>query len=309
MHVGAQRTPFGYDWATYFGIQRELPGNALAEIAYVGRYTRHFYNYLEQNQVRPENFGPGNGQIRRPFPQYGNVTLGIARDFTANFNSLMLRLEKRYSNGLSFESSYTFNKQLSNFRPWNAYDATPKIVFAPQHRFVNWGTYDLPWGNGRPWLKDGLLSRVIGGWVLSGVLTLQSGSFLDVTSFSDTTNGFLQGNQGVNVAGGNPNLPKSDRSMARFFDTSSFAFASPYTLGNAGRSLIEGPGTIGFDASLNKPFRITERFVLEVKADFINALNHPNWGSPNTSLGSPTFGLITSKSGNRNILLGGKLIF
>jgi hypothetical protein len=309
LHVGAGHTPFGYDWATYFGIQRQLPGNAMVEVEYVGRYTRHFYNYLEQNQVRPENFGPGNAQIRRPFPQYGNVTLGIARDFTANFNALMARTEKRYSNGLSFESSYTFDKQLSNFRPWNAYDTSPKIVFAPQHRSVTWATYDLPWGPGKARLNTGLLSRVLGGWVTSGVLTLQSGGFLDVTNFTDTTNGFLQGNQGVNVVGANPNLSKGDRSMARFFNTSVFAFPKPYTLGNAGRSIIEGPGTISFDASLNKQFKITERFTTEFKADFLNALNHPNLGGPNTTLGSPTFGLISSKSGNRNIMLGLKLIF
>jgi hypothetical protein len=309
IHVGADRTPFGYDWATYFGIQRELPGNMLVEAAYVGRYTRHFYNFLEQNQVLPQDFGPGNAQIRRPFPQYGNVTLGIARDFTANFNALMVRVEKRYSNGLSLESSYVFNKQLSNFRPWNAYDASPKIVFAPQHRWVSWATYDLPWGPGKARLAKGPVSRVLGGWVLSGVLTLQSGGFLDVSSQTDTTNGFLQGNQGVNVVGGNPNLSKSERSMARFFNTSVFAFARPYTLGNAGRSLILGPGTIGFDTSLNKSFKISERFTTEFKADFINALNHPNMGSPSATLGSPTFGLVTSKSGNRNIMLGIKLLF
>ncbi len=309
IHVGADDTPFGYDWATHFGVQRQLPGNSLIEAAYIGRYTRHFYNYLEQNQVRPQNFGPGNAQIRRPFPQYGNVTLGIARTFTANFNALMIRAEKRYSNGLSFESSYVFDKQLSNFRPWNAYDTSPKIVFAPQHRWVTWGTYDLPWGPGKAWLNSGLLSRVIGGWVLSSVITLQSGSFLDVMNFTDTTNGFLQGNQGVDAIGSNPNLSKGERSMARFFNTSVFAFPKAYTLGNAGRSIIEGPGTIGFDASLNKAFKINERFTAEFKADFINALNHSNLGSPNTTLGSPTFGLITSKSSNRNIMLGMKLIF
>jgi len=161
--------PNGATYQWNFAVQRQLPLGLALEVAYAGLHGANlpishtinqvpdntlnqahqdptcasgdlkncfftksvanpFYGKISQGVLQNANV-PAN-QLARPFPQYGNVTLGIARDFTANFNALMVRVEKRYSNGLSLESSYVFNKQLSNFRPWNAYDASPKIVFA-----------------------------------------------------------------------------------------------------------------------------------------------------------------------------------
>jgi hypothetical protein len=129
-----------------------------------------------------------------------------------------------------------------------------------------------------------------------------------VRHFTDTTNGFLQGNQGVNI-NGSPNIPDGARTMDRWFDTTVFTPPASFTLGNAGRTIVEGPGAVTFDFALTKNTKISERYSAEFHADLINAFNHPNFATPDTTLGSPNFGRVVSKSGNRNIQLGIKFIF
>src|SRR5262249_11153244 len=141
----------------------------------------------------------------------------------------------------------------------NRYDLNSgKRMVEPQHRFVSYATYDLPWGPGRRWLTSGPLSRTVGGWVATPVVKWQSGEFLDARYNTDTTNGFLQGNQGVNVIG-TPNLPSGQRTMARWFDTGAFAPPAAYTLGNAGRTIIEGPGGVFFDMGISRLDKMNER--------------------------------------------------
>ena len=304
---GTEETPFAYQISNHFGIQHELPNQLLLKVGYYGLHTRHFYNWQALNQVFPSNFGPGNAQLLRPFPQYGSVDVGIARQYNQDYHGLELGAQQRFSRGLSFDVSYAFSKNLTNYSPWNAYDHhSAWQMFAPQRRFVATWVYDLPWGPGRPRLQSGPLSRILGGWTLSSYTNLVSGSYLDVSHFTDTTNGFIMGNQGVNVSG-NPNT--GSRTMERWFNTDVFTFPDPYTFGNAGRTLVEGPGSNSFDFALTKDTHLSERYSVEFRADFINAFNHPNLTNPNTTLGSPTFGLISSKSGNRNIQLGVRFLF
>jgi len=145
-------------------------------------------------------------------------------------------------------------------------------------------------------------------WITREKSRLQSGSFLDVMYNTDTTNGFLQGNQGVNLIG-NPNLPGGQRTMTRWFNTGAFAPPAPYTLGNTGRSTVEGPRTVAFDIGIRKVEKINERISTQFGADLFNAFNHSNLNGPDTTLGSPTFGIISSKSGNRSIQLLVRVFF
>jgi hypothetical protein len=301
--------PFAYDIDSGLEIQHQLTPTMTAEIGYISTLGRHVYNYQELNQVLPSEFAAGNAQLRRPYPQYGNVTLGIARGFTSGYNGLYLQTDKRFSHGLTFNGSYVFQKMLTDFMPWNAYDfKSAKEDLTPHQKFVFQSVYDLPWGPNQRWLTRGLLSRIVGGWNTAGVFTWVSGTYLDAMYFTDTTNGFIQGNQGLTLLS-NPNLASNERTMTRWFDTGAFAPPAPYTFGNAGRTLIAGPGSWGLDSALTKQFKFTERYSFEFKTDFANMLNHPNLTNPNTTLGSPTFGIISSKSGNRRIQFGFRFLF
>jgi hypothetical protein len=292
-----------------FTIQRQLTTTSVLQASYLAYLGRHIMSSLQNNQLPPSEFGPGNAQVLRSFPQYGNVTNVSATVFSSSYNALFVKAEKRYSNGLNFDVQYVFNKNLSNNNPWNSYDVKAGNAFIqPQHRLVGNAVYDLPWGPGRQWLKTGVLSKIVGGWVVSPVLTLQSGSYLDVTYITDTTNGFLQGNQGVNRQG-NPNLPNGQRTMAKWFNTGVFSAPAPFTLGNAGRTNVKGPGFIGYDMGITRVDRIKERFSARWGVQLFNAFNHPVLNNPDTTFGSSTFGVISSKSGNRSVQLFARLIF
>ena len=152
------------------------------------------------------------------------------------------------------------------------------------------------------------MSKILGGWVFAPVLTLQSGSYLDATYISDTTNGFLQGNQGVNRSG-NPNLSGGQRTLAQWFNTAVFSAPAPYTLGDAGRTNVLGPGLLACDLGVTRVDKFKERFSAHWGVQLFNAFNHPVPGNPDTTFGSTTFGVISSKGGNRSIQLFGKLVF
>jgi hypothetical protein len=228
---------------------------------------------------------------------------------TSSFHAFQLKLEKRVSNGLTFQTDYVFNKYLSDVGHWNLYDRrSGNALQDAQQRFVAYAIYDLPWGRGKRWLQEGAASHILGGWELSSFLRWQSGSYLDITYNTDTTNGFIMGNQGVNLVG-DPNLPQGERTFARYFNTDAFAPPVPYTMGNAGRTIVEGPGQVAMNAALRKQTRLSERFTVAFKAEFFNLLNHSNWQSPGTTFGSPNFGIIARKGGNRQLQLGVRLIF
>ncbi|MGH9162736.1 MAG: hypothetical protein ACRD2X_22440, partial [Vicinamibacteraceae bacterium] len=289
-------------------LERQLPWSSVLTASYLANLAERYPSYRSLNQIHPSQFGPGNAQIRRPFPQYTDVTNAMDSVFGSRYHAAQLTFTRRYADGVSFTADYVFNKHLSNADLWNAYDVSVWKIEEPRHRLVIYGVYDLPWGHGRRWPTSGWLASVLGGWVLAPNLTLQSGSYLDVPYFADTTNGFLQGNQGVNLVG-EPNLPRDERSMDRWFNTEAFAEPAPFTLGNAGRRLVIGPGAIGFDLALSKELRFGGRIRSRISVELQNALNHPNLLNPGTTFGSPSFGVISGKSGNRRVQIGIRVLF
>ena len=300
--------PYLMQWD--FTIQHALPRDITVEAAYLANQTRHYTFSAQNNQLLPAAFGPGNAQIRRPFPQYGNVLNFHSTGFSSSYHALQLKATKRSSTGLTFQSDYVFSKNRDNFRPWNRYDLQSAWAMAePQHRSVTYVIYALPWGRGQRWLNSGAASNVLGGWVVSNIMKLQSGNYLDAAFSSNTSNAFLQGNQGVNLIGGDPNLSKSSRTTDRYFNTDAFGPPDAFTLGNAGRSIILGPSSFGFNFAIHKQFDITEQVRAQFRTEAANLFNHPNLNNPGTSFGAPSFGVVSGKSGFRQILMGVKVLF
>ena len=106
---------------------------------------------------------------------------------------------------------------------------------------------------------------------------------------------------------GNPHL--DHRSPEEWFSTSAFAFAFPGQFGNAGRNIVDGPGYQNVNVSLLKDTNLSEDVNLQIRAEFFNLFNHPNFNLPDNFLGSPTFGRITSARDPRHIQFGVKLLF
>ncbi len=313
------RQEYALQWN--FSIQQEIPSDIVLEVSYLAMEARHNLSGIQWNQVHPSNFGPGVGQLARPFPQYGNVQNALWTGGTSSWHAAKLRAEKRYSYGLSFLSTYIFQKGLATAGDFNhspagsgsktlrdAYNHGEKQMYDVQFRTVHSMVYDLPWGPGRRWLNSGPTAGILGGWITSGIVRWQSGAYLDVNYFTNTTNGFTMGNQGVNLVG-NPNLGKESRTLARWFNTDAVTAPTPYTFGTAGRSIVQGPGAWNVDIAIHKIFRITESLDAEARIDLLNAFNHANWNQPGTNLGAGGFGQITGKSGSRQIQLGFRIVF
>ncbi|MDW8354589.1 MAG: carboxypeptidase regulatory-like domain-containing protein [Bryobacterales bacterium] len=314
----------GYAQQFHFGIQRELPGNMVLELSYVGNLGRKMpITTLTINQVPPALLGPGNAQLRRPFPQFNNVQILVPTMGAHNYHAGSVRLEKRLSHGLSLLASHTWSRNIGQINESGSGTLGDDQIYQDYynrrldkgplsidivHRFAASAVYDLPWGKGRRWLTQGWTSALLGGWTLGSIVNIQSGGPFTVTTQTNTTNAFSAGAQRANVLR-NPNLPAENRNIARWFDTEAFVAPPAYTFGNAGRGIVRADGRVNFDFSLNKNFAWGEQRVVQFRVDLFNAFNHPDFGLPTRALGAPGFGTISSATAPRTIQLGLRVAF
>jgi hypothetical protein len=313
----------GYAQHLNLGVQHQLRGNTVLEVRYTANMSRKLpTGNTNINQVRIEQAGPGNAQVLRPYPQFNNVTVLSPTMGSNNYHSGTVRVERRYSKGLSFLAGYTFSRAIgdtANTPGGLGDDQTYQDLYNRRldkgpdsldiiHRVVFSSTYDLPWGKGRRWLTSGAASYILGGWTMGSIVNMQSGGPFTVTTQANTTNVFSAGAQRANVLR-DANLPAEERNIGRWFDTDAFVAPAAYKFGDAGRGIVRGDGRIKFDISMNKNIPIRERWTLTVRGDFFNTFNHPDFALPNHTLGAPNFGSITGATDPRTIQLGLRLVF
>jgi hypothetical protein len=304
----------GYLYQTSLDIQRQFGLNWLLDVGYLGTFGHHLASPDAQsiNQVPPNLMGPGNAQIRRPFPQYTNVQVLAADIGNSNYNGLNVGVEKRYSAGLSFTANYTYSQFIDNLDARNELAAYPGVnAFTNYydqgsnkgrsgnditHRFVTSAVYDLPVGRDRRFSPGSEVANgILGGWIVGLIAETRTGTPLSPIELTNNTNSFSDGVR-PNVVG-NPNLPGSrplGDKLAEWFKTDAFAQPDPFTFGNAGRTFGEGPGALSMDGSLLKDFSIRDKAIIQFRAEVLNFLNHPIFANPNTQQGPLNFGSITS---------------
>jgi hypothetical protein len=173
--------------------------------------------------------------------------------------------------------------------------------------------YDLPLGPGKAYFNHGLAGAIVGGWQAGGIFTARSGLPLQGPQISD--------GQGPNL--GNPNTEygnftgispiPTNRNLQNWWNASAFDVTSPslgWVPGNQGRNALIGIGSVGFDASLARNFKIKESHRLNVRLDAFNSTNHPNYSTPSTTYLSPTiFGIVTAAGTMRQLQLSAKYSF
>lgn len=316
---GAKPAPYGRNvnwkeayiqqWNLY--MERAIGKDIVAKIGYVGNKGTGLPRDLYPNEGAP---APGDLQARRPFQ---NFTTALIRssDGQASYHGLELLGEKRFSRGVSFVSSYTFSKAIDNrilLDIWYGGNNKSRSSLNIGHRFSQSGIWDMPFGRGRHWGSgmSPVVNGILGGWQISGIMVARTGFPLTVGNgvLGDIANagGITQVTNRIS----DPNFSGGDRTESRFFDTAAFTAPARYTLGNAGANIIDGPNSWNIDASLVKLFRISETKMFQLRGEFFNVLNHPNWGDPGTGFGSATFGRVTSTSGDpRNAQIGLKFLF
>lgn len=304
------RTPYSTQWN--LSVQRQLPSEMLFEVNYVGSNAVKLLQTRGENRALP---GPGPVQPRRRWPNYGGWNWDD-NGAPSNYNGLSMRLQKRYSMGLSFLSSYTWSHNLDIWsterggtaapqdpQNWRADYATSSADV--QQTFLFSSVYELPFGRGKKYLQNGIGSWVLGGWQWSNILGLYSGQPINVTlGFDNANNGGSTQRPDVT---GNP-IP-SDQTRLGWINRAAFARPEPFAYGNAGRNIMRGPGLKNLDIGLVKNTPLTEKTNLQFRTEFFNAFNMVNFGNPDSNFSSQNFGVILSARSARSIQFSLKLAF
>jgi hypothetical protein len=300
----------GYSQQMNFSLQKRFGANLL-EVGYLGNLSRRLPQNLQYNEVRPELRGPGNAQIRRPFPQFGNVNGSGESGASSNYHAALIQFKRHFASGLSVQTNYTYSRHLAHplSPPFSLYERNADYghsALERTHRFISAPVYELPWGPGKRWLSSGSVSNILGGWVLGSIVNIQSGQWLTATNLFNTCNCFGR-NQGVDSVGdpkAGVDHSKFDPARNTWFNTTAFAFPKSFTYGNARAPFMKAPGLINIDLTASKRFKVRETVTAEIRGDFFNLPNHPNFNPPNTILGSPSFGRISSALPGRIIQVG-----
>ena len=221
------------------------------------------------------------------------------------------KLEKRYSNGVTFLGTYTWGHALANggttltgSSNQNSKDRRnlalgySSAAWDIRHSVVGSFLYDLPFGKGKKYLTGGgPLTYLIGDWQFNSIMTFRTGPpFTLGTNQCVGTFGTCQPDV---ISGKDPkSAPSGGRRPEEWFDTSAVTAPAPGTPGNLGIQSQNRPGQRNVDVSLFKAIPLTERFKMQFRAEAFNVANTPQWGQPDTTQGNSTFGRITSTQPN-----------
>ncbi len=306
--------PYVQQWNV--NVQRQLPGQTLLTVAYVGTKGVHLRDEVDLNQPRP---GPGAVASRRPYPFFGSI---IDTKFRANsvFHGLQASFEKRYSKGLSFQSSYSWGHAIDDAALFggdhqdmlNLRADRGNSPYDIRHSFLFSFNYELPFARE----SKGLTAALARGWQLNGIARLSTGPYLEPTVGPNNLNG--SGFQRPDLVAG-CKIQLDNPTPTLWFNKACFTIPAQYKFGNAGRDIIEGPGTHNLDVSLFRNIYLTHgeaRKTLQLRGEVFNVTNTPQLNNPNVTIGVPATGVITSAGSpasfqriNRQIQLAAKLIF
>ena len=285
-------------------VEKEFASNVVT-IGYVGH--RGDRLQVQQNSnLAPA--GPGNINQRRPYfsqyPNMSNVTtlrnLGESR-----YNAMQLIFQRRFNAGLSFNTHYTLaHATQQTLAPWDSQTLEwGDAGLDTRHRYVLQVNYALPWGESLTGLSRGFLH----GWQVNSAAFWQTGSSFTVQNGSARMN--TGGNDRPNLIG-DPELPSSQRTLDRWFNTDAFALQPQFTPGNIGPSLLHGPSQRRWDLSIFKDLPIAANR-LQIRIELYNVTNTANFINPASDFGDSDFGTIasTGKSIPRQMQFGVKYLF
>lgn len=317
-------------------LQAELHQGWLLEAGYVGARGTHSQRFRSLNQAldaSSENPVRGvtsntlaNIALRVPIPGIPADSLQeMESEGSYWYNGLEASLSKRLEHGLQFLVSYTFSKTLdtdgANINGTSAGNALTlgnqnspaqrwgRASFDRRHRFVFSETWTLPGPS------SGVQRAVFGGWELAAVATIQSGNALTIADTNaDNVFGISEDRAaltGICTKSQFVNRGSVESNLSGYFNTSCFTHPPIIgsdgvgtAFGNTAIGLVDGPGQANMDLAVSKIVVLSwphERGTLQFRAEFFNALNHPQFANPDANLTSPTFGVISSSAVNARV--------
>jgi Carboxypeptidase regulatory-like domain/TonB-dependent Receptor Plug Domain len=308
------KIPTSYQWS--LGIQHELWRESVVSVSYVGNANPHQTYYRENNLPSPSVL-PSliNGTVSYntvvPYLGYHSINL-LEVGENSHYNSLQVNFRGRIRNNLTLQVAYTLSKSvdpaggdlsgISN--PYDrSYDNGPGVYDRTHIGLVNF-IYKLPFFENT---SNRMTKALLGGWELSGIITMQTGLPLYITQGgSQGSNGLANGTNRPNYSG-NISYPKS---VDQWFSTSSFSAPAVGAWGTAPRGVGRGPGRDNWNTSLFKSFVFNERGSrVEFRAESFNTWNHTQFRNVSTTFTASDFGQVTSVWDPRVFQLGLKVLF
>jgi hypothetical protein len=298
-------TPRTYQYNIF--VERKLPSDITLTVGYAGNVGRKLSGSNATYQW--DGAAPGAASVATRYvyasvlPSVTGIGL-VTNYFNSSYNSLQTTLAHRFKHGLELIVNHTWSKTLDNGTlRYVAYN-TPVLLKGDsgsdiRQRVSITTVYRLPFGR----TSKSFAAKLVHEWNLAVIGTVQSGSPLSITSGA-TVNGATGPNY-PNVVG-NGNGPGA---YAQWFNTAAFVNQPNYTWGSAGRTIGFGPGKWNFDTSLQREFKPIERITLQFRLESFDLTNTQTPANPNTTVGSTTFGQITTISGNRQQQVALKIIF
>ena len=312
-----RKTPYMIQYV--FNVQRQLNATTAVEIGYLGSRSKRLERMFDANEVTP---GPGNVQTRRPYPEFTKVQ-EIGNVAEAKYNSMALKVTRRFDDGLSVLFGYTLSKSTDNgsgIRVLNGDALFPQnsncfdcewgpSIFDVRHRLVMSVLYELPFGSDKPFMQEGIGNVIFGGWQVSAIINKSSGFPRDPATGTDIPNTGVGTYRPDLVSGQDPN--DGAQTPQQWFNTAAFVAPAQFTYGNAGRNIVMGPGIFTTDMSLMRNVRLGGPKSLQFRLEAFNVFNSPVWGDPNLSMANPTlFGTIsTTRTPMRELQIGAKFSF
>ena len=326
-------------------IEQEIAPNTVVSLGYIGSHGYHELLSLDANLPVPAicpaspcpTGYPAGAFYFHPNAPLANKAVWNTTDWfsegVSSYNGLEVDVNRRLAHGLQFRGAYTFSKALDDGDNMNTSVATnsPAFVANPLQPRADYArasfdirnsgvinaTYDLPFGKTRAIHASPWLDRLVGGWQVSGIETIQSGlPFTPQLSYNPSNDGDTR----------NPVRPSWNPAFTgpvilglpgEYFNPNAFTQPLPGTYGNVGRNVLQGPALAELDLSLAKRFSISERLNLQFRAESFNVLNRANLNTPNpvvfaaaTGGPSPTAGVITyTSTSSRQLQFGLKLLW
>jgi hypothetical protein len=304
------KTPYSEQW--HATIEQQVPFSTVLKIAYVGTKGVHLDDLRDINAGSP---GTTNVAVNRPYPNFIQINL-LETQQISNYNALQVTAERR-AHGLNFLASYSYSHSLdegsgspgSVLNPYNIRADYGNSDLNIPNRFVASGGYELPFK------AKGTLGGFVKGWQVNAIFNFSDGLPFSVSASSGVGDGLTPRAQFIGTSG-NGSLSPGQRTKSAWFNTAAFANPSAGTWGNSGRNILQGPGTKTADFSVFKNTHLAETKVLQLRAEFFNLANTPQFNNPGATVGTAAFGTISSAGSDstfqrtaRQIQLAAKVTF
>ncbi len=305
------RTPMSQQWN--LTVEHEFPRSVVARVGYRGMRVTQLPYSGDINKPYPSANPAGENFFRYPnfYSIYFNQSGG-----NQNLEALDVTVERKFSGGLTFQSGWTWAKDLAEGNPdgegidypsENPYDRRREYgnaQWVPTHRWVSYLQYDLPYGTGKRFGSTAptALRHILGDWGISLVTDFQTGQFLTPAFDSfDPSNTRTFGGRPDQI--GDWRVPNP--TIRHWFNPNAFKIPANGSFGSAANGVIVGPGLSNLDFGLFRYFSIQERVRAQLRMTSTNFFNHPNFANPNTDISSRLVGTIRGVQGRRRDTLGG----